>query len=391
MPQPRNSLDATGGNETSGSVSLPAEGAAAALANRIFVHTRPKGVTRLLPAADQNRSGIILCGASPERGLKRCRDAHFKGILAIDPCGYEDGLATPDAPFTLSPEGQLFPPSLDQALDDQRAAGADMCLTPTRFIDAGDAPSLKAAAREAANLDRNDTIFSVPINIAWLNTTYINQLIAVLARVPMPKGIFLGAQLDPLQNVVEAVANIRRLCAEVDSVSVFRTDFEAFDAVAHGALSASIGTSGALRHITPPGEETETIVKNQSPSVLVPELIHFFKGSTIARKFANTTAPACGCAMCMNRRLDTFLGPQDSTAADLHNVRVWMEWLPTLIDHGGEANRIQWWQGLCDTAVANHEIYNTQLRIRNAFRPPHALTVWADRSLRTSRAQQPIR
>lgn len=389
-PHPRSNPEAAGETGASRSVSIPAEGAAV-LANHVLVHARPRGVTSLIQAVDSQRSGIILCGAKPEQGIKHCRDNNFKGILAIDPRGYEDGPATPEAPFTLSPEGQLFPPSLEQVLDDQREAGADICLTPTRFIEAGDSLSLKAAARKAASLDRNDTVFSVPIDIAWLNSTYINQLIAVLARVPIPKGIFLGAQLDPLDNVKEAVANVRRLCAEAGSVAVFRTDFEAFDAVAHGAFSASFGTSGTLRHITPPGEKTEIIIQDKSPNVLVPDLIHFLRGSTIARKFANATAPACECATCKGGRIDTFLGQDDRTAADLHNVRTWMDWLPGLVDTAPVSSRAQWWQGRCEAAVTNHDIYNSQLGIRNAFKPPRPLTIWANRALRKDRTWQSAR
>ena len=93
-------------------------------------------------------------------------------ILAIDPRGYRDGAATADAPFALPPaDDQLFAPSLEQVLDDQRAAGADVALTPMKFFQPGDAASLKAAARTAADLDRDDTIFSVPVSIAWLNST----------------------------------------------------------------------------------------------------------------------------------------------------------------------------------------------------------------------------
>lgn len=224
----------------------------------------------------------------------------------MDPRGYEDGAATPEVPFTLSPDGQLFEPSLNQVLDDQRAAGADVALTPTRFLEPGDRDVLKSAAKIAAGLGRDDTIFSVPISIAWLNATYIDQLIAVLARVPLPKGIFLGSQLDPLDNVKEAVANLRRLCTEAGHVAVLRTDFAAFDVAAHGGFAASIGTGGRLRHIIPPDEAPfSPRPQDQSPSVLVPDLIHFFKGSTLAKRYANFSAPACSCAACGGRRIDT--------------------------------------------------------------------------------------
>jgi hypothetical protein len=367
-------------------------GQAGVLANRILVHARPRGITRLLPAIDQRHSGIILCGDKPEQGLQRCRKAGFVGILVMDPRGYEDGAATSEVPFTLSPDGQLFEPSLDQVLDDQRAAGADVALTPTRFFQPGDRDALKSAAKIAAGLGRDDTIFSVPISIAWLNVTYIDQLIAILARVPLPKGIFLGSQLDPLDNVKEAVANLRRLCTEAGHVTVFRTDFAAFDVAAHGGFAASIGTGGRLRHIIPPDEAPfSPRPQDQSPTVLVPDLIHFFKGSTLAKRYANFSAPACSCAACGGRRIDTFIGRDDSAAAHLHNIRVWMEWLPELLGYTATADRITWWQGRCDAAVQNHELYNGQLGLRDVFQPTRALTIWAEETPRQRTLSSPSR
>jgi len=255
-PEPRPAPDAAAAAGRQARVCAP-PGQAGVLANRVLIHARPRGITRLLPAIDQRHSGIMLCGERPEQGIKRCRTAGFAGILAIDPRGYKDGVATPDAPFALPDHGQLFEPSLEQVLDDQRAAGADVALTPTMYLEPGDAASLKAAARIAADLGRDDTIFSVPISIAWLNSMYVGQLIAVLARVPLPKGIFLGSQLDPLDNVEEAVDNLRRLSAEAGDVALFCTDFAAFDFAAHGGFAASIGTGGSLRHIIPPDEAPE--------------------------------------------------------------------------------------------------------------------------------------
>lgn len=390
-PEPRHAPDeAVAGRQAQASAP---PGQAGVLANRVLIHARPRGITRLLPAVDLRHSGIMLCGDKPEQGIKRCRKAGFGGILAIDPRGYADGPATRDAPFALpSADGQLFAPSLEQVLGDQRAAGADVALTPTKFFQPGDAASLKAAARIAADLGREDTIFSVPISIAWLNSTYISQLIAVLSRVQLPKGIFLGSQLDPLDNVQEAVDNLRRLRAEGGHVALFCTDFAAFDFAAYGGFAASIGTGGRLRHIIPPDEEPESIVhRDQSPSVLFPDLIHFFKGSTLSKRFANTSAPCCRCAACNGRSIDTFLGRADSAAAHLHNIHVWMEWLPDLFGHAVIADRVRWWQGRCEAAVMNHEVYNQQLGLRNAFRPTRALTIWAQKTVKQGSLSSPAR
>jgi hypothetical protein len=344
---------------------------------RLVAEALNKG-TNLGALIDPVRSGLILCG-STGRMLARCRQEGFVGPLATDPAAYEKGVASPDQPFTLGGEGQLFGPTLSQVLDGQLQSGADFALTPTRFIRAGDRDSLKAACRIAANLDRNDTVFCVPLHIAWFNNAYIRQLIAVMRPVSLPKGIFLGSQLDPLDFIESAVTNLRHLVDEVADVTVLRTDFAAFDARVHGALAGSIGTGGSLRHIVSPDETPESQLPpdDRSPTVLFPDLIHFFRGSTLAKRFANAKAPACRCGACHGRRIDTFVGDRDRHAAYCHNIRSWMDWLPDLTSHADRAGRISWWRGMCKAAVDNHYIYNQQLGQRNAFKPPRALTIWA--------------
>lgn len=367
----------------------PPPGCASLLAGRVMVHARPRLVAGALnKGADLTRlidvahSGLMLCGSNAAGVLTRCRDSGFDGPLAIDPAAYEVAAATVDRPFALDGEDALFGLTLGQALDAQRGKGADVALTPTKFMQAGDRAALKAACRAVAEVDRNDTLFCVPLHIAWFNDTYIGPLIAILQRVPpsLPKAVFLGSQLDPLDFVERAVPNLRRLVGEVANVAVLRTDFAAFDVTAHGALAASIGTGGSLRHIVPPDESAESQIPptDRSPTVLFPDLIHFFRGTTLARRFANAKAPVCTCGACGSRRLDTFLGDRDRFAAYCHNIRSWMDWLPDLSGHTSQAERVRWWRGKCKAAVDNHDIYNQQLRQRNAFKPPKALAVWAE-------------
>ena len=93
---------------------IRANGPGGLLANRVLVHARPRGSPGCFPPSTSATVGLMLCGDKPEQGIKRCRKAGFEGILAIDPRGYEDGPATPEAPFTLSADDQLFEPSLEQ-------------------------------------------------------------------------------------------------------------------------------------------------------------------------------------------------------------------------------------------------------------------------------------
>ena len=143
-----------------------------------------------------------MCGDEPEKGVRRCRNEGFRrhpGHRSTRLPGRRSHRRR--ALVALPPaDDQLFAPSLEQVLDDQRAAGADVALTPTKFFQPGERRFAEGCRTDRGRpWDRDDTIFSVPVSIAWLNSTYISQLIAVLSRVQLPKAIFLGSQLDPLE------------------------------------------------------------------------------------------------------------------------------------------------------------------------------------------------
>ncbi|MFI7225144.1 hypothetical protein ACIBO5_18165 [Nonomuraea angiospora] len=331
---------------------------------------------------DLDQSGLIVCDASDVyAAVKKCRDRGYEGLLIGDPMAYSKKFADSDDPFWLgSDEGQLFKLTLNDVLKGQIDAGADRAMIPTGYIGPGDRDAFKAAVHEAATVEREDTIFAAPLDIAWLSDGYIKQTIAILSRLHLPKAVYLGSQGDPLKTFTsEPVTNIRRLVTEVSDVSIFATDLEAFDVLAHGATAASIGTGGALRHIIRPDQEPQSPRprSDQSPTLLIPELAAFLAGSTMYKRFANAYAPTCACLPCAGRALDTFLSGVDRKAAQQHGVATWTTWLKNLVEQERNA-RPSWWKGFCQAAVDAHDAYNVAIRQRNAFKPPKALKLWAE-------------
>jgi hypothetical protein len=385
VPQPRPSDNRTDPRQaalhTLAALPTPAAppGPAGVLTDRVLVYTSWDAGQKLLKVLSPQASGLVLRGRKACAGVRQLRRNHFGGVLLIDPEGYTKRAATAEAPFALSQdEDQLFETTLDDILQGQRICGATVALTPTGYLHAGDSDALKAAANTVADLDRDDVLFSVPIDIAWLTNDHISQLIAVLSRLAAPKAVFLGGQFDPLDRYQAAVANLRRLVAEAGHVAVFRTDLTGFDALTHGAFAASIGTGGSLRHVIPFGEYRRARTMDQSPSVLFPDVMAFFKGSTLAQRFANARPPACSCSACQGRRLDTFLGRADAEAAHSHGVCTWIEWITDMLAQPTLADRAQWWRNRCAAAVAHHDNVNAQLDQPDAFKPPKALKAWAD-------------
>jgi hypothetical protein len=353
------------------------------LTDRILVHAsagRDAGDRRrllyLLPA---QASGLALRGPKAGAQVRQLREEGFDGVLLIDTESYERAAATAEAPFVLpQDQDELVPVTLGQILQGQLDCGATAALTPTGYLRAGDSDALKSAANAAAALGRDDVMLSVPIDIAWLTEDNIGPLIAVLARLAMPKAVYLGGQFDPLERYRAAVANLRRLVAEAGHVAVLRTDLTGFDVLAHGAFAASIGTGGSLRHIVPFGERPQAVdTKDKSPSVLFSDLMAFFRGSKLAKRFANARPPMCSCSACDGRRLDTFVGRRDAAAAHAHGVRVWGEWLADMLEQPTLADRAAWWRNRCAAAEASHQIVSAQIGQAGAFEPARPLKAWA--------------
>lgn len=387
VPEPRPSDDREAEREAAlqalarrGASNLP-PGAAGLLADRVLLHTSWDTGKKLLPLLPEQVGGLVLRGSNAATGIKELVKNHFDRPLVLDPEGYTRAMATEDEPFPLAHDDEdgLFGLTLEQELQSQRDCGACVALTPTGYLQAGDSDALRAAVHGALRLDRDDVVFSAPLDIAWFTEEHIGHLVAVMAGLPMPKAVFLGGQFDPPERYKHAVANLRRLVAEAGDVAVLRTDLTGFDVVSHGAFAASIGSGGSLRHIVPTGQFARSSRPDKSPSVLFGELMSFHKGSKLQEKFANTRRPpTCDCAACQGRALDTFLAVEDRVAAHQHNMCTWTAWISDLITQSTLGDRATWWRNRCADAVAQAELVNSLINQPEAFTAPPTLRLWAE-------------
>lgn len=347
------------------------------LVDQVLVHTSWDAGRNLIADLPDGVGGIVLRGTKNGTGTRALAKARFPGEVVLDSEAHAAAAATVEAPFVLPSDGGLFGLSLDQVLDSQRQAGATVGLTPTGYLRAGDGDPLKAAADVVAKLDRDDFLLGLPLDVAWFNNDNIGLLIAVLKRLDVPKAVFLGGQFDPMDKYKSGVLNLRRLLAEGGDIAVLRTDLTAFDAMTHGAFAASIGTGGSLRHIIPYGERAFSANKDdQSPSVLYGDLMTFFKGKTLAERFANDPPPTC--SDCGGRPLDEFTKRSDRTAAHAHGLHTWGGWVDEMKAHTSLAARASWWKDRCAAAVAQCDIVNSQINQEGAFEAPAPLKAWAD-------------
>jgi hypothetical protein len=351
--------------------------ATATATGRIFLLDSPKHTKQVLPFLAANRSGLVLSG----RGGNAKAEALSRqsaGLLFADPAVYLDQVATANEPFALpSGDGALFGSDLDSLLNGQRHYQAAAAITLSRYVQAGDSPAFKALVRGAQAIERDDVIVAVPVALPWLTKEqYLTQLIAGLQRIRHPKAVMFGAQKNPF-DVPAAIPNFRRLLAETTNVGLWRCDLPAaFDCMAYGGAFAAIGAGGSLRHLVPADEKPKA--ENpfaHTPAVLLPSMLRYSEGRFIANKYANTSAPRCGCVVCGGDSLDRFdsLSGEVRAVAHAHNTAVWTSWLTDLFDHVTNADRQLWWRGFCKAALDAHEQENARLRQKGAFKPSAAL------------------
>jgi hypothetical protein len=346
------------------------------LSGRLLLQSSPRRVGWIREHLDPVRSGLVLSGPEALKKAQRLRlEDGYTGLLLTDPAVYEQAAATEDEPFPAVGDQLSFADPLEESVADQLGKGASAALTPTGYIHAEESDALIAAARRVRDFNDPRVIFAVPVDVGWLRDDPVKQLIAVLNLVPGTKALMLGGQMDPLGHFPAAVANLVRLLDEVPHTALLRTDLAAFGALVHGAAFTAFGTTSGLRHIVPPPQPAATSGKGfaDSPHVLVPELMAFFLGSKIARRFAAAPAPVCGCAACGERALDTFADLEEQQPAAAHNTAVLMEWGRTL-DAVDTSARAAWWQQRCQHAADRYEQVNSAIDQPKAFAPPPQLT-----------------
>jgi len=355
----------------------PAAPAAALVADRVFLLDSPLYARQVPAFLAADRSGLVLSGRGANARAAELR-RQAGGPLLADPAGYADRAATADDPFVLpGGEGTLFGSSLDALLTGQRQCGAGAAITPSGYVRAGDSAAFKALVGQARAIDRDDVIVAVPVALPWLTQQqFLPQLVAGLQRIPHPKAVMFGAQHNPF-DAAAAIPNFRRLLAETTGVGLWRADvLAAFDCLAHGGAFAAIGAGGSLRHLVPAGEQANSSEpRRHTPSVLLPAMLRYSLGRSIADRYASVPAPRCGCVVCTGatlNRFDSLLGEARATA-HAHNAAVWSAWLPGLFGHSPGAGRQLWWRGWCQQAVDAHEQENIRLRQMGAFKPPAAL------------------
>lgn len=356
--------------------------AAHVLSGRVLMHTRMTDVESLLPLVNAELSGLVLARAEGAKSALRIRRILGSECpIVIDPAAYELEMATQEEPFRL-PGGTLRSGSLNNFIRDLCGIGADAVLTPTRYIEAADVRSLEAVVSAASSL-HPQAVLSLPIDIMWLSDEWARILIDLLGSSPVPKAFMLGGRPATPEGTAMMLANLRQLAETIPRFALFRADLAGLDLVARGAFAAAIGTSTALRQVTPPSKrpgarQATPEEPGPAPGVLVRDLVTYMAGNELADHFGDARGPMCRCPHCQQRWLTTFLSRGDWRDARLHNVAVLMDWLPGLTAGTSREHRMMAWTRLCQQGIDGYDTYNRMIGSpADRFTPELPLTLWA--------------
>lgn len=327
---------------------------------------------------DTKYSGIVITGAKALDTVRVLKRHHPQMVVAVEPTSITKYIATASHPFDVAEgDGMLIPLTLGEVLAAQARAGATVTVTPTGYIAPGESQALKAAIELGNKETRDDMVLLLPVHHLWLSKNWLTQLIAVARLSIHPVAlIVVDSYQDPLSND-GAVEGYRTFFRQVPGAIAWRTDLAGFDALAHGAIAASIGFLPSIRRGFEPNKGSNSSdPNNKSPHLLIPKMLRYTRSSVMREQwFASSEPIYCSCIICSNRALDSYTtSDEDRLQAHLHNLVALMQMRRDLGVLTGESI-YEWWRELVIQALVEHETLSAKISVKIGV--PEALKSWA--------------
>jgi len=331
-------------------------------------------------ATDPASGALVLTSGRAHRQIAALRAAHPDLPMILEPKAIRDHTATPEEPFLLPQDDDLLiRPSLEGALDLQLMNGNPIALTPTGQITAGDVDSLKAALKMANTVRRPDTLFMLPVTAAWLsNELHFRLLQKVVQRSELPVAIAIIDRKNGIESGIR-LRRYRELIADAQNVVVaWRVDLVGFDALAHGALAASIGAHPSARRLNPVGRGGRAMdPEDLAPHMLVTDLLGFKRSKVLRQSyFADAPALLCSCPVCQDAPIDRLFGSTaERCEGHAHNVHE-LNRLFEGFKGGTRAERSAHWTAVVRAALDEYPALETH--IGKQLKLPADLRIWRD-------------
>lgn len=327
-------------------------------------------------ASSLEMTGLVVCGADATVTLRRIRASHPNLFLMCDPPGSETFTASADDPFPQRDGDQdtLFAlATLDEHIQAQIDAGASVAITPTGHIQAGDRVALRAVINEAETLKRDDVVVLLPLAHTWLVGAALKTVVAAVKRSKHPVAITLcDSSTDPMSHK-GVLAGAHELAALDDPPMFHKTDLGGFDAMAHGALAASVGVIASKRRGGIPGKGFFAPRTKKGANVLVRDLLRFRRSLDMQDQwYASRSAPDCDCTVCGGQPIDRFSSEDyDCLTAAQHNAICVIGYVNSAHTAGGFAD--YWPEAVRDAIVAHATLSQY---VGTEIDPPRELVAW---------------
>ncbi len=368
--------------------TVAAGGITTVLRDRFWTAAVPTTFTpQIIETIDPTRGGIVLTGAGALAAARDVRAAHPGVPLLVAPASGSTHEATPDRPFLLDDgrsktdlQGVLFEQTVEEVLDHQRDAGADMVITPSGQVGAQDTAALKAIVRRSNAIKGNDVLTQIVVLDDWMTGTWVKTLCAVLRDSEHPVLLGLANSFTNPLNRKQAVAGYQQVAQEVGQVVAWHADVSGLGFAAHGGLGAMVGLRASGRRYARVGVGPRSSKpKDPNPYVLLPDMLRYSRTSTMREEwFASAAPPRCTSPCCRGRAVDRFEGTEESVAAaHLHNTTRLSEMVHALTEVEAAA-RPAWWRSRVNDAVAAHA--EVGARIGRKLEVPADIQQWADLS-----------
>lgn len=310
---------------------------------------------------------VVLSGTEGLRVARQLRAANYTTDLRVDPLGYETK--------PPSEEGALFRLEADWA-EMQREAGVTELLSPGVYVPEGDADLLAAAleGQQEWAAGAVGATLQIAIHWRWLADD-CEALIAALDNTDSKVALLLADSNDPLSKA-GAVEGLASVVAAHPDIALHRCDLGGLGAVALGGRHGVVGIGTSLRHVVPPDKKAGGRPGDRSPSVFIPELLSFLKGSRLAGLAASDSKGRFSCELpgCDGRPYRTFRDPASETDALVHNQHS-VEQVVAKVLAEGSGRRFAMFRELCENAIVAASQLSGELHQDVAVSPQ--LASWA--------------
>lgn len=238
-------------------------------------------------------------------------------------------------------------------IDQQLTAGATFALSDSGFVSDtsfADLDALFANARRLPYLETGRVRTVVAVSSQALSQRkYLREFEARLHDFEHPISLALEHSKDPLGSV-RAVRGLLQVIEASADISLMRSDYSVFGAVAAGATFGAIGTKSSLRHIFPIPKKNGGGPASEDISIVWPQGLSFHRASAMAEVIAfdrDNPQWLCDCTACEGQSLERLTVTR---RAEAHNLAVGSAVRDRLFPLGRSASSLLAWAEMCTHA-----------------------------------------